>query len=206
MEAHVGLPHIVVNNAAGNFVSPTEKLSANAFSTVIDIVMNGTANVTLDVGKRLIEAKQGSAFLGMTATYAQYCGSGFVVPSACAKAGVEALHLSLAAEWGRYGMRFNCIEPGPFYTKGAFDRLDPSGQFSKQMVKSTPVGRFGELEEIANLSAYMVSDYSSFMNGSMVRFDGGEIPYMAGMFNMLTQVTKEQWEMMEKMIRNVKGS
>ncbi|KAF6026731.1 DECR1 [Bugula neritina] len=179
MVEKVGLPHIVVNNAAGNFISPTERLSSNAFFTIIDIVLNGTANVTLDVGKRLIAAKQGAAFLGMTATYAQ-CGSGFTVPSACAKAGMEAMHLSLAAEWARYGMRFNCIEPGPFHTKGAFDRLDPT--------------------------AYLVSDYSNFMNGSMIRFDGGEIPFTAGMFNGLTKVPQQQWDMLEKMIRKVKGS
>ncbi|XP_067932249.1 2,4-dienoyl-CoA reductase [(3E)-enoyl-CoA-producing], mitochondrial-like [Watersipora subatra] len=206
MVEKAGLPHVVINNAAGNFISPTERLSNNAFRTVIDIVLNGTANVTLDIGKRLIAAQQGAAFLAITATYAQYCGSGFVVPSACAKAGVEAMHLSLAAEWARYGMRFNCIEPGPFHTSGAFDRLDPTGEFSAQMVKDTPVGRFGELEEVANLAAYMVSDYSTFMNGSAVRLDGGEIPFTAGMFNKLNQVTQEQWDIMEKMIRSVKGS
>ncbi len=103
-EKEFGLPHIVINNAAGNFVSPTERLSPNAWKTITDIVLNGTANVTLELGKRLIKAGQGAAFLAITATYTNH-GSGFVCPSASAKAGVEAMSNSLAAEWARYGMR-----------------------------------------------------------------------------------------------------
>ncbi|KAH6932510.1 hypothetical protein HPB50_006492 [Hyalomma asiaticum] len=112
----LGLPDIVVNNAAGNFISPTEMLSTNAWKTVVDIVLNGTAIVTLDVGKRLIEAGKGANFLAISATYTKH-GSGYVAPSAAAKSGVETLMMSLAAEWAKYGMRFNCIEPGPVYTK-----------------------------------------------------------------------------------------
>ncbi|XP_070389802.1 2,4-dienoyl-CoA reductase [(3E)-enoyl-CoA-producing], mitochondrial-like isoform X4 [Dermacentor albipictus] len=112
----LGLPDIVINNAAGNFISPTEMLSTNAWKTIVDIVLNGTAIVTLDVGKRLIEAGKGANFLAISATYTKH-GSGYVAPSAAAKSGVEALMMSLAAEWAKYGMRFNCIEPGPVYTK-----------------------------------------------------------------------------------------
>ncbi|XP_063054616.1 2,4-dienoyl-CoA reductase, mitochondrial isoform X2 [Engraulis encrasicolus] len=126
----VGLPDVVINNAAGNFISPSEKLSANAWRTITDIVLNGTAYVTLDIGKRLIKAEKGCAFLAITTIYAE-SGSGFVLPSASAKAGVEAMCKSLAAEWGRYGMRFNVIQPGPIRTKGAFSRLDPTGMFEK---------------------------------------------------------------------------
>lgn len=117
-----GLPNIIINNAAGNFIAPTERLSPNAFHNVINIVLMGTANVTLEVGKRLIAAKQGANFLAISTPYAQE-GSGFVVPSACAKAGVEVLSKSLASEWSRYGMRFNVIQPGPIYTKGMNLRL-----------------------------------------------------------------------------------
>jgi 2,4-dienoyl-CoA reductase len=199
------LPDIIVNNAAGNFISPTERLSSNAFRTIIDIVLNGTANVTLEFGKRLIKANQSANFLAITTTYTQY-GSGFVVPSATAKAGVEAMTRSLASEWGRYGMRFNAIAPGPIETKGAFSRLDPSGQFMSRMMEQVPAGRMGEVEELANLATYLVSDYSSWLTGEIIAFDGGHLPYIAGMFNELTKVTPDQWDQLESMIRKVKGS
>lgn len=201
----VGLPDVVINNAAGNFISPSEKLSANAFRTITDIVLNGTAYVTLEIGKRLIKAEKGAAFLAITTIYAE-SGSGFVVPSASAKAGVEAMCKSLAAEWGRYGMRFNVIQPGPIKTKGAFSRLDPTGMFEKSMMSRIPVGRLGTPAEIANLAAYLCSDYASWVSGAIIRMDGGEYVSMAGEFNDLRKVTKEQWSMLEAMIRGTKGS
>ncbi|KAK7158018.1 hypothetical protein R3I93_009268 [Phoxinus phoxinus] len=201
----VGLPDVVINNAAGNFISPSEKLSPNAWRTITDIVLNGTAYVTLDIGKRLIKAEKGAAFLAITTVYAE-SGSGFVVPSAAAKAGVEKLCTSLAAEWGRYGMRFNVIQPGPIKTKGAFSRLDPTGQFEKSLIEKIPVGRLGTPGEIANLATYLCSDYASWVSGAIIRMDGGEYVSMAGEFNSLKEVTKEQWAMMESMIRSTKGS
>ncbi|XP_064611808.1 2,4-dienoyl-CoA reductase [(3E)-enoyl-CoA-producing], mitochondrial-like [Liolophura sinensis] len=203
--SEVGLPHIVINNAAGNFISPSERLSANAWRTVIDIVLNGTANVTLELGKRLIEEGQGAAFLAITTIYTE-SGSGFVVPSAAAKAGVEALSKSLASEWARYGMRFNCIAPGPIETKGAFSRLDPTGSFMEKAVKRIAAGRLGEVPELANFASYLVSDYANWITGQVIRFDGGEFYYSAGEFNSLVQLPKEQWDMLEKMIRSTKGS
>jgi len=127
IEAELGLPNVVINNAAGNFISPTERLSANAFQTIIDIVLKGSAFLTLDVGKRMIKQKKGGVFLAITTHYTNE-GSGFVVPSACAKSGVETMCKSLGVEWGRYGIRFNCIAPGPIETEGAFGNLDPTGQ------------------------------------------------------------------------------
>ncbi|XP_046898447.1 2,4-dienoyl-CoA reductase, mitochondrial [Hypomesus transpacificus] len=200
-----GLPDVVINNAAGNFISPSEKLSANAWRTITDIVLNGTAFVTLELGKRLIKAEKGAAFLAITTIYAE-SGSGFVVPSAAAKSGVETLCTSLAAEWGRYGMRFNVIQPGPIRTKGAFSRLDPTGMFEKSMIGRIPIGRLGTPGEIANLAAYLCSDYASWVSGAIIRMDGGEYVSMAGEFNELTKVTSEQWAMMEAMIRGTKGS
>ncbi|XP_077208070.1 2,4-dienoyl-CoA reductase [(3E)-enoyl-CoA-producing], mitochondrial [Paroedura picta] len=200
-----GHPNIIINNAAGNFISPSERLSANAWRTITDIVLNGTAFVTLEIGKELIKAQKGAAFLAITTIYAE-SGSGFVSPSASAKAGVEALYKSLAAEWGRYGMRFNIIQPGPIKTKGAFSRLDPTGMFEKGMIRRIPCGRLGTVEEIANLATYLCSDYASWINGAVLRFDGGEYVSMAGEFNALHKVTKEQWDMMEAMIRKTKGS
>lgn len=195
-----GLPSIVINNAAGNFISPTERLSPNAWKTVIDIALNGTANVTLEIGRRLIAAQQPAAFLAITTIYAD-SGSGYVVPSAAAKSGVEAMSKSLAAEWGHYGLRFNCVAPGAIYTEGAFSRLDPSGEFLKEAVKSIPAGRLGEKEELANLIAYLVSDYASWLNGEVINFDGGEFRSRAGQFNKLSEVTKDQWDAIEYMVR-----
>ncbi|XP_054023423.1 2,4-dienoyl-CoA reductase [(3E)-enoyl-CoA-producing], mitochondrial [Dryobates pubescens] len=200
-----GHPNIVINNAAGNFISPSERLSPNAWKTITDIVLNGTAFVTLEVGKELIKAQKGAAFLAITTVYAE-SGSGFVLPSASAKAGVEAMSKSLAAEWGKYGMRFNVIQPGPIKTKGAFSRLDPTGAFEKKMMERIPCGRLGTVEEIANLAAYLCSDYASWVNGAVIRMDGGEFVSMAGEFNDLRKVTKEQWDIMEAMIRKTKGS
>ncbi|GCC31697.1 2,4-dienoyl-CoA reductase [(3E)-enoyl-CoA-producing], mitochondrial [Chiloscyllium punctatum] len=205
MSKMTGLPDVIINNAAGNFISPSERLSANAFKTIVDIVLNGTAYVTLEIGKELIKAKKGACFLSITTIYAE-TGSGFVMPSASAKAGVEAMSKSLAGEWGRYGMRFNVIQPGPIKTKGAFSRLDPSGMFEKEMLKRIPMGRFGTVNEIANLATYLCSDYANWVSGAVIRFDGAEYVSIAGEFNSLQKVTSEQWDMLESMIRKTKGS
>lgn len=194
------VPDIVINNAAGNFISPTERLSPNAFSSVIDIVLKGSIHVTLEAGKMAIAAQKPATFLAITTHYTK-AGSGFVVPSACAKSGVETLNQSLAVEWGRYGMRFNCIAPGPIYTEGAFSRLDPTGKFMDHAIKNIPTGRLGEIEEIANLASYMVSDYSSWLNGETITFDGGEFNALAGEFNSLRIVKDEEWDFMEQMIK-----
>ncbi|XP_033496680.2 2,4-dienoyl-CoA reductase [(3E)-enoyl-CoA-producing], mitochondrial [Epinephelus lanceolatus] len=204
-ETLTGLPDVIINNAAGNFVCPSERLSPNGWKSITDIVLNGTAFVTLELGKRLIQSQKGASFLAITTIYAE-SGSGFVVPSASAKAGVEALYKSLAAEWGRYGHRFNIIQPGPIRTKGAFSRLDPTGAFEKTMISRIPTGRLGTPAEIANLAAYMSSDYATWMSGAVIRFDGGEYVSMAGEFNELRRVTPDQWKMMEVMIRSTKGS
>ncbi|XP_077023282.1 2,4-dienoyl-CoA reductase [(3E)-enoyl-CoA-producing], mitochondrial [Tamandua tetradactyla] len=200
-----GLPDIVINNAAGNFISPTERLSPNAWKTIIDIVLNGTAFVTLEIGKQLIKAQKGAAFLAITTIYAE-TGSGFVVPSASAKAGVEAMNKSLAAEWAKYGMRFNVIQPGPIKTKGAFSRLDPTGAYQKEMIERIPCGRLGTVEELANLAVFLCSDYASWINGAVIEFDGGEKSSLSGEFNSLKKVTKEQWDTIEGLIRKTKGS
>ncbi|XP_028984366.1 2,4-dienoyl-CoA reductase, mitochondrial [Betta splendens] len=205
LESLTGLPDVIINNAAGNFVCPSERLSPNAWKSITDIVLNGTAFVTLELGKRLIQSQKGASFLAITTIYAE-SGSGFVAPSASAKAGVEALYKSLAAEWGRYGHRFNIIQPGPIRTKGAFSRLDPTGSFEKAMIDRIPVGRLGKPVEIANLAAYLSSDFASWMSGAIIRFDGGEYVSMAGEFNDLRRVTPEQWKVMEAMIRSTKGS
>ncbi|NXS97477.1 DECR protein, partial [Jacana jacana] len=199
-----GHPDVVINNAAGNFISPSERLSANAWKTITDIVLNGTAFVTLEIGKELIKVKKGAAFLAITTIYAE-SGSGFVLPSASAKAGVEAmsnLSLSSSAEKYQFFLFFNIS----LNSQGAFSRLDPTGSFEKKMIERIPCGRLGTVEEIANLAAYFCSDYASWVNGAVIRMDGGEYVSMAGEFNDLKKVTKEQWDMMEAMIRKTKGS
>ncbi|KAL7645063.1 UNVERIFIED_CONTAM: hypothetical protein RMT77_003441 [Armadillidium vulgare] len=199
-ESEFGLPTIIINNAAGNFISPSERLSPNAWRTITDIVLNGTANVTLEAGKRLIKANKGGTFLSITTTYTR-SGSSFVSPSASAKSGVETLMKSLTSEWGRYGLRFNCISPGPIETEGAFSRLDPTGKFMDTMYNRIPAGRLGEVEELSNLASYLVSDYSSWIAGEVIAFDGGQYTYMAGSFNSLDKVTDDEWDSLEKLIR-----
>lgn len=201
IEAQLGLPTVVVHNAAGNFISPTERLSANAFQTIIDIVLKGTGFLTLDVGKRMIAQDAGGVFLAITTHYTNE-GSGFVVPSACAKSGVETMMKSLGAEWGRYGIRCNCIAPGPIETEGAFGRLDPTGEAGRTMMGQIPVGRIGEIEEIANLATFLCSDYGSWISAETVTLDGGEFRQLAGEFNKLQKVTPDQWDMLEQIIRS----
>lgn len=197
-----GKVDVLLNNAAGNFIAPTERLSANAFDTIIDIVLKGTKNCTLTFGKHWIETKQkNTSVLNIVTTYA-WTGSAYVVPSATAKAGVLAMTRSLAVEWAKYGMRFNAIAPGPFPTKGAWDRLLPESIRDKfDMSKKVPLGRVGEHQELANLAAYMVSDFSAYMNGEVITIDGGEWLKGAGQMNLLEQIPEELWDQLEAQIR-----
>ncbi len=201
-----GKVDILLNNAAGNFISPTERLSSRAFDVIIDIVLKGTKNCMLAFGKHWIDTKQTNTnVLSIVTTYA-WTGSGYVVPSAAAKAGVLAMTRSLAVEWAKYGMRFNAIAPGPFPTKGAWDRLMPGNLQEKfDMAKKVPLNRVGEHQELANLAAYLVSDFSAYMNGEVVTLDGGEWLKGAGEFNMLSDVPESLWDQLELMIRAKKN-
>ncbi len=201
-----GKVDVLLNNAAGNFISPTERLSANAFDTVIDIVLKGSKNCTLAFGKHWIDTKQTtSTVLNIVTTYA-FTGSAYVVPSATAKAGVLAMTRSLAVEWAKYGIRTNAIAPGPFPTKGAWDRLLPGDLAEKfDMAKKVPVGRVGDHQELANLAAYLVSDFSAYINGEVVVIDGGEWLKGAGQMNQLEQIPPELWDQLEMMIKMKKN-
>lgn len=196
----------LLNNAAGNFISPTERLSANAFSSIIDIVLKGTVNCTLAFGKHWIAAKQNATVLNIVTTYA-FTGSAYVVPSACAKGGVLAMTRSLAVEWGKYGIRTNAIAPGPFPTKGAWDRLLPGDLAEKFDFKNrVPLKRVGDNQELANLAAFLISDFSSYINGEVITIDGGEWLQGAGQMNGLEAIPSEMWDMLEQMTRSAKGS
>ncbi|HVW37485.1 MAG TPA: SDR family oxidoreductase [Pirellulales bacterium] len=205
-KARFGVVHGLVNNAAGNFICPTERLSYNAFQTVVDIVLGGTTHCTLAFGKQWIADRTPGVILNIVATYAS-TGSGYVTPSAVAKAGVLALTRSLASEWGKYGIRSNAIAPGPFPTEGAWSRLMPEAlQKIADPAARIPAGRVGEHQELANLAAYLLSDYSAYMTGACVTIDGGESVRGAGEFNYLEAVTPDQWDQLQAVMKPRKRS
>lgn len=188
----------LVNNAAGNFMARTEKLSPNAFNAVISIVLYGTFYCTQAFARRRIARKLGGNILNITTTYAAAnCGSGYIVPSACAKAGVLALTTSLAVEWAKYHIRINAIAPGPFPTEGAWARLIPSKQFEEHSLSKHPMRRFGKHEELTNLAAFLLSDMSEYINGECVIIDGGQWLRGAGEFNDLGMLPDAAWEQLE---------
>jgi NAD(P)-dependent dehydrogenase (short-subunit alcohol dehydrogenase family) len=187
----------LVNNAAGNFLARTEKLSLNAFNAVVGIVLQGTFHCTLALGRKWIAAKQPGNILNIVTTYAAAnCGSGFVVPSACAKAGVLAMTRSLAVEWARYKIRLNAIAPGPFPTEGAWSRLMPSKDFQERTKNYHPMKRFGRHEELANLASFLLSEQAEYINGECVVIDGGLWLRGAGEFNVIDTPDSE-WEKLE---------
>lgn len=192
-----GAVDVLVNNAAGNFISPTERLSPGGFKVIVDIVLNGTFNCTLSAGKEMIKSG-GGVILNIITTYA-WTGSGYVVPSACAKAGVLAMTRSLAVEWAKYGIRTNAIAPGPFPTEGAWKRLVVPGLgIENKMKKRIPLKRFGEQRELADLATFLISDGAGYINGEVVTIDGGEWLKGAGQFNDLDKVPSSAWKLISK--------
>jgi len=197
-ENHWGEIDTLVNNAAGNFMARTEKLSPNAFQAVVGIVLNGTFHCTLAFAKRRIAKKLGGNVLNISTTYAAAnCGSGYVVPSACAKAGVLAMTASLAVEWAKYHIRVNAIAPGPFPTEGAWSRLMPSQKFEEYALNKHPMKRFGKHAELTNLAVFLLSDMAEYINGECVVIDGGQWLRGAGEFNDLAMIPDDAWEQLE---------
>jgi NAD(P)-dependent dehydrogenase (short-subunit alcohol dehydrogenase family) len=188
---------VLVNNAAGNFLARTEDLSSRAFDAVLGIVLQGTINMTLACGKRWLVGQHKGVVLDIATTYAD-TGSAYVVPSAVAKAGVVALMRSLAVEWGGRGIRFVAIAPGAIRTEGAFSRLLPTPELEKKLLDHNPLHRFGTLEEIANLGAFLISDEAGYINGEMVFMDGGETLAGSSSFSLIgRQMPDSAWEMMK---------
>jgi len=202
--AELGEPGVLVNNAAGNFLCPTEQLTHKGSAAVVGIVLNGTFHCTHSLGRRWIDGKRPGTVLNIAATYA-WTGSAFVVPSACAKAGVVAMTQSLAVEWARHGIRLNAIAPGPIPTEGAFSRLLPTPELAGQFERRIPAGRFGTREELAELAAFLVSDAADWMRGEVVVFDGGEWLRGAGEFNDLLDLPQELWEELGRRARRTKS-
>lgn len=197
-EKELGGVDTLVNNAAGNFIARTEKLSPNAFNAVVGIVLQGTFHCTLALGRKWIAARQAGNILNIAATYAAVgSGSGFVVPSACAKAGVLAMTRSLAVEWAKYSIRLNAIAPGPFPTEGAWSRLLPTKDLEERARQAHPMKRFGRHEELANLAAYLVSDMSEYVNGECVVIDGALWLRGAGEFNDFVDFPEAAWDVLE---------
>jgi len=204
--ARFGRVDVLINNAAGNFISPTEMLSHKAFDAIVDIVLKGSINCTLAIGKRWIADGKPGNVLSVVTTYA-WTGTGYTVPSACGKAGVLALMRSLAVEWGPHQIRCNAVAPGPFPTEGAWSRLFPAELLPPDIAREAspeyriPLGRVGEHEELANLCAYMVSDFAGYLNGECITLDGGEWLQQAGQFSWVRHIPKELWPQIEQWIR-----
>jgi NAD(P)-dependent dehydrogenase (short-subunit alcohol dehydrogenase family) len=197
-EKAFGAVDTLINNAAGNFIARTEKLSPNAFAAVTGIVLQGTFHCTLALGRKWIAARKPGTVLSIATTYAAAnCGSGFVVPSACAKAGVLALTRSLAVEWAPHRIRLNAIAPGPFPTEGAFSRLVPDPKMEESLRSKLPMKRFGRHEELANLAVYLLSPMADYINGECVVIDGAEWVRGAGEFNFLADLPDSAWQALE---------
>ena len=190
----------LVNNAAGNFISPTKDLSHKGFDAIANIVFHGTFYITHSVGKRWIDLGHKGSIISILTTWV-WTGSPYVVPSAMSKSGLNAMTQSLAAEWGKYNIKVNAIAPGPFPTKGAWDRLNPGGNDEGSM-GSVPLGRVGEMAELQNLATFLMADGCDYLTGQTIAIDGAQYLTGGGTFSALDKLSDDDWEQMRAMIRS----
>jgi len=190
----------LVNNAAGNFISKSEDLSPRGFDAISNIVMSGTFYVTRACGARWIANGDNASIISILANYI-WTGSAYLTPSAMAKAGVSAMTQSLAVEWGGRGIRLNAIAPGPFPTKGAWDRLMPNANLSDKYTRTVPMGRTGEHSELANLATFLLSDECKFLNGAIIPVDGGQWLNGGGTFSWLEDLNDDDWKTIRAQIK-----
>jgi len=189
----------LVNNAAGNFLVTSEDLTPNGFDAVVRTVLHGSVYCTLAVGRHLLERKAPGSIVSVVTTYA-WTGTGFALPSACAKAGVLAMTRSLAVEWGEHGIRLNAVAPGPIPTEGAWTRLMAFPQAEKNTLERIPLGRLGTPEELSNLVVFLLSDLCPYQTGDCITMDGGEWLAGAGEFSDYRKIPRAVFkEALEKM-------
>jgi len=189
----------LVNNAAGNFISPTKDLSPNGFNAIANIVFHGTFYVTHAVGRRWIAGGHQGSVISILVTWV-WTGSPYVVPSAMSKAGIHVMTKSLAVEWGRHGIRLNAIAPGPFPTEGASRRLRPDGSF-EDGAQATPMRRVGQMPELQNIATFLMADGCEYLTGETIAIDGGGYLANGASFTELDRLTDADWERMREKIR-----
>ncbi len=180
----------LVNNAAGNFLVTSEDLTPNGFDAVVSTVLHGSVYCTLAVGRHLLARKAPGSIVSVVTTYA-WTGTGFALPSACAKAGVLAMTRSLAVEWGHAGIRLNAIAPGPIPTEGAWARLMAFPGAEQKTLERIPLGRFGTPEELANLATFLLSELCPYQTGDCITMDGGEWLAGAGEFSDYRKIPRD---------------
>ena len=192
----------LVNNAAGNFISPTKMLSPRGFDAIANIVFHGTFYVTHSVGRRWIEAGLKGNIISILATW-EWTGSPYVVPSAMSKSAINAMTKSLAVEWGPYNIRVNAIAPGPFPTEGAWARLSPKGDLDNDSSYSAiPLGRVGEMSELQNLASFLMADGCDYLTGQTIAIDGAQYITGGGTFSGLSKLKDSDWEEIKSMIKS----
>ena len=197
--------HGLVNNAAGNFISPTKDLSARGFDAIANIVFHGTFYVTHAVGKKWIEQQIKGSIISILATWI-WTGSPFVVPSAMSKSALHTMTKSLAVEWGPKGIRVNAIAPGPFPTEGMTARLSPKGDMQKDSDNTIPMGRMGEMNELQNLATFLMADGCEYLTGQTIAIDGAQYLSGGGTFSQLSKMSDDDWAEIRDMIKQTNDS
>ncbi|MDB4000396.1 SDR family oxidoreductase [Gammaproteobacteria bacterium] len=197
--------HGLVNNAAGNFISPTKDLSARGFDAIANIVFHGTFYVTHAVGKKWIEHQIKGSIISILATWV-WTGSPFVVPSAMSKSALHTMTKSLAVEWGPNGIRVNAIAPGPFPTEGMTARLSPKGDMQKDSDSTIPMGRMGEMNELQNLATFLMADGCEYLTGQTIAIDGAQYLSGGGTFSQLSKMSDDDWAEIRDMIKKTNDS